>query len=427
MRCASGSTRAVCVCRGRKRAEPLVLGSRKIVIAARASNRAAQPLALFHPREVAAFAPPVSEEKCAKSRAMGSSETCLSARANVRVADKSELWSPRKKICSKNSVNSHRCSRCYDRRTAMRACVTGAAGFVGRALVRRLLRGGASVRALVQPWEHADNLRAIGVELATTNLAHRDSIEEGLDDTDVVYHTPATDLEGTQNLFEACIKKGVPHVVYLSSIAIYGLPQKGEIIDENSSYDPHFDERDPDTRARIETDMYAGGIGYKTKLAVTILRPGTVFGPGKPLPVGPLGWRAAWNTNVVIGRRKQHFPLTYVENLVDAMAMVSAGRGLRKFIVIDNEDLTLGQYHVAREEIEHAPTLFLPGLPLLLAAIGFEIAMWLYPLGFGAGNKWRRIQLRLQDRRFDTRRIRETGWAPHVSLKDAIRRTLQEV
>ena len=93
------------------------------------------------------------------------------------------------------------------------------------------------------------------------------------------------------------------------------------------------------------------------------------------------------------------------------MARVGAGRGLRKLLVIDDEDLTLGQYYMVRQEIEGSPTLFLPGLPLLLAAIGFEIAMWIIPAGFGAGNKWRRTQLQLADRRFDARRIRETGWA----------------
>ncbi len=306
----------------------------------------------------------------------------------------------------------------------MRACVTGAAGFIGEALVRRLLRGGLSVRALVEPSEHADNLRAMGIELASASLANRDSVEEALNGTDVLFHTAETSLEGTQNVFEACIRRGVSHVVYLSSVAVYGLAQKGEVIDESTPYDPHFNERDQHTRAKIEADQYAATIGSKTKLAVTILRPGTVYGPGKALPVAPLGWRAARNTSVVIGRRKQHFPLTYVENLTDALAMVSTGRGLRKFIIIDDEDLTLGQYHVVREQVERTPTLFLPGLPLLVAAIGFEIAMWLPPPGFGAGNKWRRIQLQLQDQRFDTRRIRETGWAPQVSLKDAIRRTL---
>lgn len=313
----------------------------------------------------------------------------------------------------------------YHCQPAMRACVTGAVTLIGRALVRRLLRSGVSVRALVEAPEHAERLKAPGLESAITNLADRDSIGAALDGVDVMYHTAEVNLDGTQNIFEACIRKAVPHVVYLSSIAVYGLAHKGEIIDEKTPYDPHFNERDADTRAKIEADQYAAAIGYKTKLAVTVLRPGIVYGPGKPLPVAPFGWRAARNTSVVMGRRKQHFPLTYVENLADAMAMVSAGQGLRTFIVIDDEDLTLGQYHRVREEVEHTPTLFLPGLPLLLAAIGFEVMMWLIPAGFGAGNKWRRIQLQLQDRRFDTRRIRDgIAWAPQVSLKDAIRRTL---
>jgi nucleoside-diphosphate-sugar epimerase len=305
----------------------------------------------------------------------------------------------------------------------MRACITGAADFVGGALVRRLLRSGLSVRALLEPSEHADNLRSMGIELVSASLANRDSVEEVLSGTDVVYHTADTNLNGTQNIFHACIRRGVPHVVLLSSIAVYGLVRKGERIDENAPYDPHFHERDSHTRTQVEADKYAEAIGSKTKLAVTIIRPGMVYGPGKPLPLGPLGFRAG-NTNVVTGRRKQHFPLTYVENLADAMASVSIGQGLRKFIVIDDEDLTLGQYHLVREEVERTPTLFLPGLPLLLVAIGFEIAMWLPPLGFGAGNKWRRTRLWLQDRRFDTRRIRETGWTPQISLNDAIRLTL---
>lgn len=287
----------------------------------------------------------------------------------------------------------------------MRACVTGAANSIGRALVPRLLRSGLSVRALVEPSEHADDLRAMGIELASANLANRDSVEDVLNGTDVLYHAAETNLDGTQNVFEACIRRGVPHVVYLSSIAVYGLAQRREPIDENAPYDPHSRERDPHARSKIEADQYAATIGSKTKLAVTILRLGIVYGPGKPLPEAPFGFRAG---NTVFGGRKQHFPLTYVENLADAMAGVGPGRGLRKFVVIDDEDLTLAQYHMARKEVDRTHTFFLPGFPLLCVAIAFEIAMWLPPLGFGAGNRcWRRIRLQLQDRRFDTRRIRD--------------------
>jgi nucleoside-diphosphate-sugar epimerase len=308
----------------------------------------------------------------------------------------------------------------------MRACVTGATGFIGRALVRRLLGSGLSVRALVESSKYAGPLKAMPIEVASADLENRDSVEQALNNTDVLYHTAEASLNGTQNVFEACIRKSVPHVVYLSSIAVYGLTRQGELIDEKTPYDRHSHERDSDTRSKIEADQYAAAIGSKTKLAVTILRPGTVYGPGKPLPVAPLGFRTARGTNVVIGKREQHFPLTYVENLAHAMATVSVGQGLRKFIVIDDENLRLGQYHRIREEVERTRTLFLPGWPLLLAAIGFEALMWAIPAGFGAGNKWRRIQLRLQDRRFDTRRIREdAGWPPRVSLNGAIRHTVR--
>jgi nucleoside-diphosphate-sugar epimerase len=308
----------------------------------------------------------------------------------------------------------------------MSACVTGATSFIGTALVRRLHRSGQSVVALIEPAQNGESLRAMGIEVAGVNLENPNSIEEVLNGTQVVYHTADANLAGTQSVFEACIRRGVSHVVHLSSISVYGSAQKGEVIDESTPYDIHIDERDDDTRAMVEAEQYAAAIGYKTKLAVTILRPGIVYGPGKPLPVALLGWRAARDTSVVIGSPKQHFPLTYVENLADAMVMVTGGRGLRKFIVIDDEDLTLGYYHKIREEIEGTPTLFVPGYSLLLPAIGFEIVMWLPPLGFGARSKWRRVKLHLQDRRFNSRRIRdEIGWNPRVSLSNGIWQTLQ--
>lgn len=289
--------------------------------------------------------------------------------------------------------------------------------------MRSLLREGVSVRVLVEPSEHADELEKMGVELAGVDLADKDSVVGALDGVDVLYHIAETKLDETQKIFEACIKKGVPHVVCLSSIAVYGSSGKGETIDEVTPCDIHLSERDTQTRATAEREQYAMAIGLKTKLAVTVVRAGVVFGPINPLPDGPLGYRAGHGRSLVFGKREQHFPLTYVENLSHAMAHLRIGRGARAFIVIDDEDLTLGEYHTMRQEIEGTPTTFLPGWPLLIPAIAFEILMWLHPLGFGAGNKWRRIQLCLQDRRFSTRRIREeTGWAPQVPLRDAIRR-----
>ena len=114
---------------------------------------------------------------------------------------------------------------------------------MGRALVLRLLRDGVSVRALVDSSVHADKPGETGVELASVNLADKESIVAALDGVDVLYHTAETKLDETQNIFEACIVKGVPHVVCLSSIAVYGLAHKGETIDEITPWDIHLEER----------------------------------------------------------------------------------------------------------------------------------------------------------------------------------------
>lgn len=323
----------------------------------------------------------------------------------------------------------------------MRVCVTDGAGFVGRALASRLLGRGLEVRVLAGASQRVETLRASGADVVIAELADRESLERAVDGAGVVYHAAAicqgssntrglfaTDVAGTQNLFEACIRKGVPHIVYLSSIAIYGLTENREYIDEDTAYDRHFSERNNRARSEIEADQYAAAIGSKTNLAVTIIRSGIVYGRGKPLPIAPLGFFAG-RANVVFGRSKQHFPLTYLENLVDAMELVAqrTGPGLRKYIVVDDDDLTLGKYHAARKEVEGTRTIFLPAWPILLAAIGLEIFMWLVPFGFGALNRWRQIKRLMQDRRFSTRRIRtETSWSPRISLKDAIRRSLSQ-
>jgi len=316
----------------------------------------------------------------------------------------------------------------------MRVGVTGATGFVGAALVRRLLQAGASVRALARRSARADELEARGVEVVRGDLRDAEAVERAVAGAEVVYHTAAmvegqgsrkdfieTNVGGTQCVFEGCMRKSVPRVVYLSSVAVYGLAQKGERINEDTPFDGSLEERDSYARSKIEADQYAVAIGRKTKLAVTILRPGIVFGPGRPLPTALLGFRFD-KTNVVFGRREQRFPLTYVENLVDAMVSVGRGAngGLRQYIVIDDDDLTLGQYYLARAEVQKTRAIFLPGWPVLLGA---SLAS-----AVGAGRRLpkRQVERSLQDRWYDTRRIREeTGWAPKVPLREAIEQTIR--
>jgi nucleoside-diphosphate-sugar epimerase len=172
-----------------------------------------------------------------------------------------------------------------------------------------------------------------GAEVIQGDLSNSEALDEAVRGTEVVFHAAAmvegggsrkqfmeANLGGTQQVFEACIRQGVRHVVYLSSIAVYGLAQKGEQIDEFTFCDESPDKRDFYAQSKIEADKYAEAIGRKTRLAVTILRPGLVYGPGRPLPVALLGFHVG-KTDMVFGRRQLRFPVTYIENLVDAIVL----------------------------------------------------------------------------------------------------------
>jgi 2-alkyl-3-oxoalkanoate reductase len=315
----------------------------------------------------------------------------------------------------------------------MNVCVTGGTGFVGGALVGRLLANGESVRVLARPSRRADALADQGADVVRGDLRDGQAITRAFTGIDVVYHVGAkvegrggkteyfeTNVGATERVFQACLQQGVKRVVYTSSIAVYGPIRGGDAIDEDTPFDEAPSERDFYAQSKIEADRFAVDFARKTGLALTILRPGIVFGPGRPLPVGLLGARLG-KVGIVIGSRSQRIPLNYIENLVDAMELTaaSADRGLRRYIVIDDENLTLGEYHAARDDAERTRTVFIPSWPVVMAA-----RCRLLPARGSAFSR-RQVLRALEDRRYETKRIHsETGWAPKVPLKEAIRRTV---
>lgn len=320
----------------------------------------------------------------------------------------------------------------------MRVCVTGGTGFIGGALVDRLFREGASVRVLARPSPRAEALAKRGAEITQGDLSSAQALDEAVRGAEVVFHAAAmvegagsrkefeeANLGGTQQVFGACIRQGVPHVVYLSSIAVYGLAKKGERIDELTPWDGSPEKRDFYAQSKIKAEEYATAIGLKTRLAVTILRPGVVYGPGQRLPVALLGFHGG-KTSVVFGRRQLRFPITYIENLIDAIMLAAKTvGGLRKYIVIDDDSLTLGQYHAMRAQIDGTRARFLPGWLVLSGATVLNGLATIVPVGRETVAIWQRqVQRALQNRWYDTSLIRkELGWTPRVSLREAIEKT----
>jgi nucleoside-diphosphate-sugar epimerase len=309
----------------------------------------------------------------------------------------------------------------------MRICVTGGTGFIGGALVRRLLAEGQQVRVLARPSPRAGALAALGVEVTHGSLSDTVALESAFSSAEIVFHAAAkvsapgsregffqANVNGTQHVLEACLRQGVRRVVYLSSIAVYGSAREDEIIDEGTPFDERPEGRDFYSQSKIAADRLATSFATNNKLPIAIFRPGVVYGPGKPLPIALLGFRMG-RTNVVFGSTEQRFPLNYVENLVDVLvlSMKSNPESLRDYIIVDDENLTLGQYHRIKSDSDQTRTIFLPGWPVLVG-------------GALGGIPKQQVQRALQGRHYSTRRIREElGWSPRVGLKEAIEQTLK--
>jgi nucleoside-diphosphate-sugar epimerase len=320
----------------------------------------------------------------------------------------------------------------------MRVCVTGGTGFLGTALVRDLLAQGVPVRVLSRPSRRADLLETQGAEVVRGGLGDPDCIARAVEGAEVVYHLAAkvdtpgsqadfleTNVAGTERVLTACLRQGVGRVVHASSLAVYGPSPSGQRIDENTPCDESPQLRDFYAQSKILADQFAVTFAREAALPITIIRPGIVYGPGRHLPVGLLGFTVG-KTNFVFGNPNNRIPLNYVENLVDAMQMAahSGGGQLQQFNIVDDDELTLAKYHEARMEVDKTATHFFPGWPVRLAGPFAEIATRVFPVGGSARFSKHQVNRALQNRWYDTHRIREeTGWAPKVALKDALYRT----
>ena len=128
--------------------------------------------------------------------------------------------------------------------------VTGASGFIGSAVVRRLLARGQTVRCCVEPGARLDNLAGLDVDIVTADVNDRAAIAGALEGCDTLFHLAAiyaiwlpdnalmyrVNVEGTKTVLWAAFKARLQRVVYTSSIAAVGRGRDGQPVDETCQF-----------------------------------------------------------------------------------------------------------------------------------------------------------------------------------------------
>jgi nucleoside-diphosphate-sugar epimerase len=202
--------------------------------------------------------------------------------------------------------------------------VTGGGGFLGGAVVRKLVARGDRVRSLSR--SAYPELDALGVDQIQADLADADALQTATRDVDTVFHVAAkpgvwggytdfyhANVVGTRNVISACKANQVPVLVYTSSPSVVFDGNDMEGVDETVPYPQKYHAHYPRTKARAEQEVIrAGGDSLK----VVVLRPHLIWGPGDPHMAPRIIERAKRLRR--IGKGQNRVDTIYVDNAADA-------------------------------------------------------------------------------------------------------------
>ncbi len=181
----------------------------------------------------------------------------------------------------------------------MKVLVTGAGGFLGRAIVSEALAAGHTVRAMHRPASlpPAGTLPE-GVELVAGDLRQPGHWRDSLEGIDAVIHCAAaasgdlpTQLAGTvlatENLL-AALPRGLGRFVHISSFSVYDFaaPRWPAVLDETTALEQRPLRRDAYTQTKLQQEKMVRAFCAAQGVPLAVLRPGAIYGPGKDWDFG---------------------------------------------------------------------------------------------------------------------------------------------
>lgn len=313
--------------------------------------------------------------------------------------------------------------------------VLGGTGFIGRELVRQLLRAGRSVRVMTRshgsiPFE----VDQPGLQIVAGDMCNENDLAEAVRDTHTVFHLARLsggtwedyyrqDVLGTRCLAELCLKRRVQRLVYTGSIVTYNLAGRSPIT-EQTRFDAAVLRQNKYARAKAMAEQVLRALHESSGLPVVIVRPGMVIGRGGELCHAGVG---AWNgpgVCVFWGDGKGPLPLVLVEDVARGLVTAAEREGIEgeSFNLVDNPCLSARDYVAEIERFAGLRIQTYEGS--LRRAFAVDLCKW--------GAKW---VLRMPDRYvpryrmwkarsatavFDCSKAREVlGWQP-ASDRDTI-------
>jgi len=322
----------------------------------------------------------------------------------------------------------------------VKICVTGANGFVGSHLCKALIDRGDQVVGLVRKTADLEFIRDLkGLEICTGDIADSDSLQHAFDGACVVYHVAgyvsdwgewrvfqAVNIGGVENVIRSAIACGVARVVHMSSVSVYGFPD-GNDIGEDQSWVQRPE--DPYVTSKQQGEKIALSFNG-AEIEVTALRPGGIYGPNDRITSLKLFPEIARRRFLYVDGGRHATAPVYIDNLVQAAVLAGDHPSApgQVYNIVDDGATSWRQYiEWICEDLDCArPLISVPSwIAWPLACVIEAVAKAGDTKSPPPVTKYR-IRAVMGDSRYssDTAK-RELGYAPEISTREGIRRTVE--
>jgi nucleoside-diphosphate-sugar epimerase len=318
--------------------------------------------------------------------------------------------------------------------TGKRVLVTGATGFTGSHLCRRLIKDGFSVRALIRNANRGCELRDNGIETVLGDMRDRQSLARALEGIDSVYHLAAvyrkenvsrqemfeTHVQGTKNILEGSVAAGVQRFLHCSTTGVHG-----DIKDPPANEESPFAPGDSYQQSKAEGERVVLEYIRQKRLPIVVVRPGGIYGCGD-LRFLKLFKAIKTGRFAMIGSGEVRNQLVYIDDLIDGILLCATSEKAigNVYILTGNEPATLNQLaHTIAEVLDVRPTRRrIPFTPVYLAGLVCEMVC--KPLGIDPPLHRRRVKFFSNMRWFDISKAQEhLGFEPKIDLRTGLSRT----
>lgn len=322
-----------------------------------------------------------------------------------------------------------------------RLLVTGAAGFIGGALFKRLTEYGLNVVGTVLYPEEAEQLRAHGYRIEVLDLAGDESWSALLRGIDIVFNIAAlfqevehgesmynrVNVDGTLRLAQEAERAGVERFVHCSTVGVHGHVKEIPCTEE-SPYNPMDEYHRSKLKGELAVLDFARSLPADG-MVVTVNRPAMVYGPGD-VRMMKLFQAIARRKFMMIGSGETLAHLGYIDDQVDSLLLCAVRPRpdvhLQAFNIASGSHVTLNELAVMIAEAANVELrkIKIPVAPVWLAGLLCEIAC--RPFGVKPPIFRRRVGFFTHDRSFDLSKARMLlHYDPRVGEREGIRSTLE--